>query len=286
MAYTMVDIPVAGGALCAGVWGESGPLVIAAHGITAQHQAWALVGPDLGRDHRFVAPDLRGRGRSRDLPGPYGIAAHAVDIAAVARYFGEPAILVGHSLGGFIMVAATRLGVGSRLVLIDGGPLLPPPPGIEPGASREELGRQTAAAVGPAFARLSMTFADEQEYLDFWRAHPSFAEWNDAITDFVDYDLIRVDGGWRAACRPEAAERDAVELYNLTDLPEEPLPVPAVVLRGERGMFNEPEPFYPADYVERWLPGAVERFVPGVNHYSITLTPPGAAVVADAIRSG
>ncbi|SEC31505.1 Alpha/beta hydrolase family protein [Streptomyces misionensis] len=48
------------------------------------------------------APDLRGRAHSRALPGPYGIAAHADDMAAVV---GEPArapvVPTGHSMGAF-----------------------------------------------------------------------------------------------------------------------------------------------------------------------------------------
>src|SRR4051812_14695461 len=122
VTYSMMDIPVAGGALRAGVWGDGGPLVVAVHGITAQHRAWAAVGPDLGRDHRFVAIDLRGRGGSRDLPGPYGTDAHAADLAAVVAHLGEePAVLVGHSMGAMVLAKAVRLpGVGGRVVLVDG----------------------------------------------------------------------------------------------------------------------------------------------------------------------
>ncbi len=108
MTYSTVDVPVEGGVLCTGVWGGRGPLVVAAHGLTSTHQAWALIGPQLGRDHRFVAPDLRGRGASRDLPGPYGVAAHAEDVAAVVTALGGPAIVVGHSMGGFVAAETAR----------------------------------------------------------------------------------------------------------------------------------------------------------------------------------
>lgn len=50
-------------------------------------------------------------------------------------------------------------------------------------------------------------------------------------------------------------------------------------------MLDEPDkPFYPTGYAERQLPGAVEFTVPGVNHYTITLAPRGAAAVAAAVR--
>jgi pimeloyl-ACP methyl ester carboxylesterase len=285
--HSTLELPVRGGALHAGVWGDSGPLVIAAHGITAQHRCWAQVGPDLGRDHRFVALDLRGRGRSRDLPGPYGIAGHAADVAAVVKRFDEPPILVGHSMGAMVMAAAARLGTGRRVVLVDGGPLVQPPAGVEPDSPREEIAAAVAAAIGPAFARLSMRFAGPEEYREFWRAHPSLPrEWDDAIRAYVDGDLVPDGaGGWRAACRLEAAERDAVDLYNYTGVPEEPLPVPAVFLRAERGMLDEPDkPFYPAGYASTWLPGVDERDVAGVNHYTITLARAGSDAVAAAVR--
>ncbi|MEV0716308.1 alpha/beta fold hydrolase, partial [Asanoa sp. NPDC050611] len=97
------------GDLAVGVWGDAGPLVVAAHGITSHHMAWGLVAPALADDHRFVAPDLRGRGHSRDLPGPYGMARHAEDLAAVIRaHGGGQAIVVGHSMGCWAAIALAR----------------------------------------------------------------------------------------------------------------------------------------------------------------------------------
>jgi hypothetical protein len=185
-----------------------------------------------------------------------------------------------------VMVHASRLGIGTRLVLVDGGPLLPAPHWLSPDADPTDIAATIKAVVGVAYARLARTFSSPEEYVEFWRAHPSFTEWSDAIGDYVDYDLVQEDDGWHAACRLVAAETDALEFYNFTGEPEQPLPVPGVFLRGERGMLNEPEPFYPADYAERILPGVTERFVPDVNHYTIAMSPRGAAVVADAVRNG
>ncbi|MFZ5850408.1 MAG: alpha/beta fold hydrolase, partial [Actinomycetota bacterium] len=75
-AYRTLDVPVDGGTLRVGVWGEAGPVVLAVHGITANHRTWDLVADRLP-DVRLVAPDLRGRGRSATLPGPFGMARHA-----------------------------------------------------------------------------------------------------------------------------------------------------------------------------------------------------------------
>jgi pimeloyl-ACP methyl ester carboxylesterase len=284
--YARRTVPVAGGELTVGVWGGDGPLVVAAHGVTGTHRTWALVGPDLGRDHRFVAPDLRGRGASRDLPPPYGMAAHAADLAAVIEAYGRPAVLVGHSMGGFAVVRTVRdfPALVSRAVLVDGGAPLPPPEGA--GTDPAALEQALAAVVGPAIARLSMTFATREAYRDFWRAHPSLASWHPVMADYADYDLVGEPPELRPSCRPEAARRDSRDLYPWPDDAPDPLPVPAAFLRAERGVQDEPDrPMYPPGRASTWLPGVVESTVPGVNHYTITLGEVGAAAVAAAVRT-
>jgi lipase len=291
VTYRRERVPVDGGELTVGVWGEGGPLVVAAHGITSSHLAWGLVGAELGRDHRFVAADLRGRGASRDLPGPYGMAAHAADLAAcVAAAGGGPAILVGHSMGGFVVAAAVHRypGLAERAVLVDGGAPLPAPARVPAEAGDEEIGQAVAATVGPAYARLSMEFDSPRAYRDLWRAHPALPGWSGALSAYVDYDLVS-DGGppYRSACRLEAALRDARDLYALGDVRPRPLPVPAVFLRAQGGMFGDADaPLYPAGQPSHWLPGVIEREVPGVNHYTIILGDAGVAAVADAVRTG
>ncbi len=285
--YRIQEVPVRGGEMRVGVWGDDGPLVVLVHGITSSHMTWALVGPQLGRDHRVVGVDLRGRGGSRDLPPPYGQSAHAADVAAVVEsYGGGPAVLVGHSMGGWVVAETARAYplVASRLVLVDGGAPLPVPDGLDPAADESEMAGAILRTVGPAYARLSMTFPDRGAYHGMWRAHPSFTEWSVAIESYVDYDLIGTEPELRPACRLEAALRDARDLYAFPGIVPATLPVPAVFLRAERGLLNEEQAFYSAGYAQRWLPGVVERTVGGVNHYTITLGPAGAAAVAAAVR--
>jgi pimeloyl-ACP methyl ester carboxylesterase len=285
--YATHDVPVEGGTLRVGVWGDAGPLVVAAHGITSTHQAWALIGPDLGRDHTFVAADLRGRGGSRDLPPPYGIPAHAADIAAVVDAFDGPAILVGHSMGGWVVAetARRRPEIASRLVLVDGGAPLPLPPGIDPAGGDIEIANAIARNIGTAYARLSMTFPDRDAYRQLWRDHPAFADWNEAMTEYADYDLVGTEPELHSSVLLEAAQRDARDLYALDGVRPGGLPVPAVFLRASNGMMDEADrPFYQPGYPSRWLTGVEESTVDGVNHYTIVLGPVGAAAVASAVR--
>jgi lipase len=286
--YARQTVPVDGGDLTVGVWGEGGPLVVAAHGITSSHVAWTLVGERLGADHRFVAVDLRGRGRSRDLPAPYGMPRHAADLAAVVEaYGGGPARLAGHSMGGFAMLATARQYplVADRLVLVDGGPPLPVPDGVDVTAGDEAVAMAIELALGPAFARLSMTFPSVEAYRELWRAHPAFREWSETMAAYSDYDLVGEAPELHPACQLAAALRDARDLYAFPGVAPQAPPVPALFLRAERGMFDEPTPFYEPGYAEQWLPGVTERTVAGVNHYTILLTERGADVVADAVRA-
>jgi lipase len=284
--YRMEAVEVDGGTLATGVWGDTGPLVVAAHGITSHHRAWALIAPETAA--RFVAPDLRGRGGSRDLPGPYGMARHAEDLAAViAAHGGGPAVVVGHSMGCWaaVALARSRPELVSRLVLVDGGPPLAPPPGTPADPTADQITEVLDKIIGKAYARLSMTFPDRAAYRELWRAHPALApEWNDTMAAYADYDLVEADGALRPACRLEAALRDARDNYAWHPVAPEPLPVPAVFLRAERGMLDQPEPMFRAGVATAAFPGIVERDVPGTNHYTIALAPAGAKAVADAVR--
>jgi pimeloyl-ACP methyl ester carboxylesterase len=213
---------------------------------------------------------------------------HAADLATVVEaYGGGPATLVGHSMGGFAVLATAGQYplLADRLVLVDGGPPLAVPPGVDPAAGDEAVRLAIERALGPALGRLSMTFPSKEAYRDLWRAHPSFQEWTDAMAAFSDYDLVGEEPELRSACVLAAALRDARDLYAFPGVRPQAPPVPTVFLRAERGMFNEPTPFYEPGYASTWLPGVTERTVNGVNHYTITLSEPGADAVAAAVRS-
>ncbi|RKR88061.1 pimeloyl-ACP methyl ester carboxylesterase [Micromonospora pisi] len=287
--YLRRTVPVDGGELTVGEWGHnSGPVLLAVHGITSSHLAWSVVGERLGVDHRLVAVDLRGRGGSRDLPGPYGMARHAADLVRVIEaYGGGPVVVLGHSMGGFVAIelAHRHPELVRRLVLVDGGALLPAPPGLDSTADEQAISAAIAATVGPAFTRLSMTFPDRESYRQMWREHPAFADWTPAMLRYVDYDLVGVAPELQPSCRLPAAVRDARDQYAYPGVEPTPLPVPAVFLRAPRGLLDEPDkPLYPDGYATHWLPGVREETVPGVNHYTIALGDTGAAAIESAVR--
>lgn len=291
--YRTADVPVAGGKLRVGIWepgrparsDEPAPTVLAVHGITASHRVWRTLAERLD-DVRLVAPDLRGRGRSSALTGPPGLAQHADDMTAVLDFLGVPAApVVGHSMGGFVAVLLAHRSPGrvASLVLVDGGL----PLALPEGATRTDA---ASSALGPAAERLTMTFPDREAYRRFWRAHPAFVgAWTDAVTDYLDYDLVGDPPSLRAATTPAAMTGDAAELYgteqHLAALAR--LPAPTVLLRAPRGLRNEDAGMYPQGWMQGWrqrIPALEVREVPDVNHYTVLFAAGGVAAVADAVR--
>ena len=278
-----IDVAVEGGWLRAGRWGDTGRTVLAVHGITATHVGWVEVAGRLP-DATVLAADLRGRGRSAHLPGPYGLAAHVSDLVSLLNDVGcERVVVAGHSMGGFVAVllAASHPDRVSRLVLVDGGLPTGRPEDAAPAGSIEE-------ALGPAAARLAMTFPSREAYHDFWRAHPAIGPiWGPAVQAYVDYDLVGEPPELRSSCREEAMRDDGAEIADHAGVSAtlRGVTAPITFLRAERGLLDGP-PFYPEDAVARWLHGSpvVEaRTVPDTNHYSLLLGADGAVAVAAAV---
>ncbi|MCM4077891.1 alpha/beta fold hydrolase [Paractinoplanes hotanensis] len=279
------DVDVDGGRLRVCRWPGDGPVVLAAHGITANALSFAALAEALAGRVELVAPDLRGRARSSGLPGPYGMAAHAADLIAVADHLGlQRVALAGHSMGGFV-VAATAAGHPGRVtgvLLIDGGVGLTVPPAAD-------INEVLLAVIGPAMRRLDMTFADEQAYLDFFRAHPALRDgWSPAVAAYVRRDLAGTPPHLRSSCAIEAVRADATDtlIDRVTVEAVHRLPAPARLMWAERGLQNEK----PGLYDESRLAAAgldpariAVEHVPGVNHYSILFDPRAAAVVADRL---
>ncbi|MEU7512902.1 alpha/beta hydrolase [Streptomyces sp. NPDC042898] len=95
---------------------EGAPVVVLAHGWTCSIAFWAEQIRALAADHRVVAYDQRGHGRSPLPAGPsgYSVRALADDLEAVLAATlapGEKAVVAGHSMGGMtVMAAASRPG--------------------------------------------------------------------------------------------------------------------------------------------------------------------------------
>lgn len=259
--------------------------VLAVHGITSNALAWSRVAEELG-DVEVIAPDLRGRGLSRDVQGTSSMARHADDLPAVLDRFGvERAVLAGHSMGGFVACVAGRRDPQryAELVLVDGGLGFPVPEGVD-------IDAVLHAVIGPAMRRLGMEFADRAAYHDFWAQAPAFAGLGGPlVADYLDRDLTGSAPHLRSACRVEPVREDAEdELRNPAVFAAiHELALPARMLWAERGLQDEPVGLYAPEVVAGSgldREGVALHFVPDVNHYSIVLGEHGAALVAAHLR--
>jgi pimeloyl-ACP methyl ester carboxylesterase len=293
-APEQLTVPVAGGELSALHWSADSPgapLAVLVHGITANAMAWARVGGTLAGEFEVIAPDLRGRAASANLPGPYGMERHAEDVTALLGAVGAEGrrtVLVGHSMGAFVAVMAAAGVARDRvhgLLLVDGGVALAVPPGAD-------IDAILSAALGPAVQRLSMTFPDLAAVREFWSRHPAVGPWVDvpSVAAYLTRDLVPTEGGLRSACVPEAVRTDGADVLVNERVLEaaDDLPVPATLLWATRGMFDQT----PGLYDEARLAGLglelmriTPREVPDTNHYSIVWAPHGVAAIADATRA-
>lgn len=295
MELEPLSVPVPGGRLAAVRYrsptrprppASAAPVVVAAHGITSSSRAWVAVARALGESAQLLAVDLRGRGESRALPPPYGLDAHVDDLLALADHLGlSRLLLVGHSLGAY---AVARLGElhpdrVAATVLVDGGLPIPGSQGSDPQAF-------TQALLGPALARLELTFPSRDAYVEWWSEHPALNRGQvrrEDIRLYAEHDLVGEPPGLRPGLSAEAIRADAEDLVRLAGSATHSR-VPATLLVAPRGLQNDPDrPMQPLALAEAWAAGAPARrrarLVDDVNHYTITLGQ-GAPEVAAAIR--
>ena len=106
--------------------GGEGPPLILVHGLGGAAANWTELVPLLAKRHRVLVPDLPGHGGSTALPAVAGLEPFADRVALVAEREGMlPAVVVGHSLGGMIVLrmALLRPEDVSALVLAAGAGL-------------------------------------------------------------------------------------------------------------------------------------------------------------------
>nr|WP_315267266.1 alpha/beta hydrolase [Microbacterium lemovicicum] len=296
--HRTLDVAVPGGDLRVGVWeptpseeserasADAAPAVLLVHGVTASHLSWQLVAERLPRA-RVIAPDLRGRGRSADLAGPAGMAAHADDLVAVLDALNvDTAVVAGHSMGAFVaLVLGERHPERvSRLVLVDGGLPLDLPEDMP-------IDEVIRLVLGPTAERLSRRFASEQDYLDFWRAHPAFArDWSPALEAYLAYDLVGEAPELRPSTSYATLEEDSLDQNTGHDIsaaqsrPQHPV----ILLSAERGLLDQVPALYAAERLSHKVaavPGLRHLPVADVNHYTIVLSDRGADAVAEAVRA-
>lgn len=102
------------------VHGTGEPALIFVHGWSCDRTYWAAQVPHFSREYRVVTVDLAGHGTSGLGRQVWSMTAFGQDVAAVVETLGlEQVVLVGHSMGGPVVVEAA-LQLGDRVIGIVG----------------------------------------------------------------------------------------------------------------------------------------------------------------------
>jgi pimeloyl-ACP methyl ester carboxylesterase len=282
---------VRGGGLALYRFGNNAPSanhlpVLLIHGVTSSNRAFQLFAKSLiERGYVPFAVDLRGRGESNNLPGPFGMKNHARDMADVIKFIGVESIdVIGHSMGAFVAVAlqGTEPKLVKRLILVDGGIPLPLPAGMT-------VAQVMPYVLGPAMTRLAMTFESADAYRNYWKPQAAFIKgWSPVLDEYVEYDLQGEAPNLKARTNPKAVEEDSEDLFvsKLIEKSLEKLTDDVLFIRAVRSLQNEEGGLYPEPILAAVLPKYPKlkvHTIADTNHYDILLEENGAESVAQLI---
>jgi pimeloyl-ACP methyl ester carboxylesterase len=282
--YARKGVKTADGMLMAGEWKGTGTPVIAVHGISSTHLLWqwtAAAGPDL----HIVAPDLRGRGSSVDVPGPYGLLRHRDDVLKVMDSFGiDRAVLAGMSMGGFVATALANNAPDRfiEVLLVDGGPPMTPPPAPAPAEDGGE-----AEPLADRLERTERTFARVEDYKSTFLGGvgASLDPADPLLTEYLRYDLVGQAPALEVRLAGAAVREDAADVFVHQPVEEwmAALRLPVTLLYAEWSIGAGSTPAYPEDVVDSWrvrVPQLKARLVPGVDHAGSAMSAAGAKEIA------
>ena len=240
--------------------------VVLVHGLTANHQEWAQLGPALAEEDWFtIAPDLRGRGQSDKPPHGYGIPYHVNDLLALCDVLRLSRVqLIGHSLGaqiGFFFAAIHPKRLG-RLVVVDAGGRVP---------------ADALQAIAPSLQRLGQVYPSIDAYLEERKRSPVHT-WNAFWDAYYRYDAeIHPDGNVTSRVPRAAIEEEL--MVNMTVNADVLLPriqAPTLITRATLGTLAPDRGFIlPAEEAERVrgiIVGSQVVEIPDTNHYTIVLS--------------
>ena len=102
------------------VHGTGEPALVFVHGWSCDRSYWDAQVPFFSERHRVVTIDLAGHGESGLEREAWSMKAFGQDVAAVVEELGlEEIVLVGHSMGGPVVVEAARI-LGDRVKVVVG----------------------------------------------------------------------------------------------------------------------------------------------------------------------
>jgi pimeloyl-ACP methyl ester carboxylesterase len=228
------------------LWVESGgtgsPSLLMLHGLGANAAVWERLRPIVAArwPGRWLAPDLRGHGRSGH-GAPYGFGTHAADVAGLLAQ-GEDVVVLGHSMGGAVAMtlASGWFGVAVRAVIAFGVKLAWTP---------EQLARAREFARAPV-----RWFATRAEAVERYLLVSGLKGSIDAGSDAAAAGIVEESGRFRLAAAPGINDVVGVPIERVVGAMMAPLRLAA----GER------DPMVNLEEMRRF--DAAARILPGLGH--------------------
>ena len=183
------------------------PAIILLHGLSANaNEFGGLFDEGLARNHRVIAPDLRGRGRSSKPVTGYTMGDHAADVIGLLDHLGlDKVIMGGHSFGALLSIylAANYPDRITRVIVIDAAIVFHP---------------DTEKLLKPSLARLARILPSADAYIDEVRgaAHVAGA-WDSAIEGYYRAELQQNPDGTAQSLTSANAVEQALRGVGIED---------------------------------------------------------------------
>jgi pimeloyl-ACP methyl ester carboxylesterase len=201
-------------------WGEVAlPGVLLVHGGAAHARWWDHVAPLLAATRHVVALDLSGHGDSGRRE-TYSLRSWAAEVMAVASdSFAAPPVVIGHSMGGMVtLAAATWHGDDLAGIIIIDTPVRD--------ATPEEAAARDKVAFGPR-----RVFSSRAELVARFRVIPGQDTEPYIFEHIADQSVREVEGGWEWKFDPGIFAHEPLRPGELSRLP-----CRVAVLRPELGL--------------------------------------------------
>lgn len=215
---------------------DDAPPVLVLHGITQSTATWGWLVPHLADRYRVVRLDFRGHGLSGRTPGAYTFPGYIADATAVCeQVLGQPAVVIGHSLGGGTAagLAQTRPELVRGVVLEDPAIMAPPSTDAAPTLEGNSL-LDGFRLMRESIPRLQESGIAAGDLVEMLRAAPSssgpaFGELcpDDALEAMAE-SMLQLD----ASVLDPVFDGSHAPVFD----PERELPVPGIVIAGDPAM--------------------------------------------------
>jgi pimeloyl-ACP methyl ester carboxylesterase len=242
------------------------PPILLLHGIIQNAATWGWLVPHLAEAHRVVRLNFRGHGRSGRTPGAYVFRGYVADATAICeRVLGQPAVVIGHSLGG-----GTAAGLAQTRPELVRGVVLEDPVIMAPSASSSpealegnpvlDSFRVMRASI-PRMQEAGMSSADVVEVLRD-APSPSGLSFGDALHEDALHALSEAMLQVDASVLDPAFDGSSRPVFD----PHRELPVPGIVLAGDPSSPDTVVRERDLDLLAEHSPQVERRVVAGAGH--------------------